>query len=110
MFWCFVLVILLVSLRCVVIISSDFIMFISVIVLLDFGCVFYSIDSYVEVLDGFRVYFEIYEWVRKMAVDVLEYDDTVEDVNLVGVLEEILESSERLRDLDLDVFVEEFER
>lgn len=45
-----------------------------------------------------------------MAVDVLEYDDTVEDVNLVGVLEEILESSERLRDLDLDVFVEEFER
>lgn len=45
-----------------------------------------------------------------MAVDVLEYDDTVEDVNLVGVLEEILESSERLRDLDLDVFVEELER
>lgn len=45
-----------------------------------------------------------------MAVDVLEYDDTAEDVNLVGVLEEILESSERLRDLDLDVFVEEFER
>lgn len=45
-----------------------------------------------------------------MAVDVLEYDDIVEDVNLVGVLEEILESSERLRDLDLDVFVEEFER
>lgn len=71
---------------------------------------FYSIDSYVEVLDGFRVYFEIYEWVRKMVVDVLEYDDIVEDVNLVGVLEEILESSERLRDLDLDVFVEEFER
>lgn len=71
---------------------------------------FYSIDSYVEVLDGFRVYFEIYEWVRKMVVDVLEYDDIVEDVNLVGVLEEILESSERLRDLDLDVFVEELER
>lgn len=45
-----------------------------------------------------------------MAVDVLEYDDTAEDVNLVGVLEEILESSERLRDLDLDVFVEELER
>lgn len=53
-----------------------------------------SIDLYIEVFDGFCVYFEIYEWVRKMVVDVLEYDELVEDVNFVGVFEEILENLE----------------
>lgn len=98
------------SLRCVVITGSDFTMFISVIVSLDPGCVFYSTDSYVEVLDGSRVHPETYEWARKMAVDALEYDDTAEDANPAGALEEILESPERLRDLDLDAFAEELER
>ena len=45
-----------------------------------------------------------------MAVDALEYDDTAEDANPAGALEEILENPERLRDLDLDAFAEELER
>ena len=45
-----------------------------------------------------------------MAVDALEYDDTAEDANPAGALEEILESPERLKDLDLDAFAEELER
>ncbi|XP_052133580.1 transcription elongation factor SPT6 [Frankliniella occidentalis] len=67
-----------------------------------------STEAYVEVLDGSRVHPEAYEWARKMAVDALEYDD--EDANPAGVLEEILESPERLKDLDLDAFAEELER
>ena len=61
-------------------------------------------------LDGSRVHPETYEWARKMAVDALEYDDTAEDANPAGALEEILESPERLKDLDLDAFAEELER
>ena len=45
-----------------------------------------------------------------MAVDALEYDDSAEDANPAGALEEILENPERLRDLDLDAFAEELER
>lgn len=67
-----------------------------------------STESYVEVLDGSRVHPETYEWARKMAVDALEYDD--EDANPAGALEEILESPERLKDLDLDAFAVELER
>ncbi|XP_025986196.2 LOW QUALITY PROTEIN: transcription elongation factor SPT6 [Solenopsis invicta] len=67
-----------------------------------------STEAYVEVLDGSRVHPETYEWARKMAVDALEYDD--EDANSAGALEEILESPERLKDLDLDAFAEELER
>ena len=63
-----------------------------------------------EVLDGSRVHPETYEWARKMAVDALEYDDTAEDANPAGALEEILESPERLKDLDLDAFAEELDR
>ena len=70
----------------------------------------YSTEAYVEVLDGSRVHPETYEWARKMAVDALEYDDTAEDANPAGALEEILESPERLKDLDLDAFAEELER
>ena len=70
----------------------------------------HSTDCYVEVLDGSRVHPETYEWARKMAVDALEYDDTAEDANPAGALEEILESPDRLRDLDLDAFAEELER
>lgn len=69
-----------------------------------------STEAYVEVLDGSRVHPETYEWARKMAVDALEYDDTVEDANPAAALEEILESPERLKDLDLDAFAEELER
>ena len=67
-----------------------------------------STEAYVEVLDGSRVHPETYEWARKMAVDALEYDD--EDANPAGALEEILESPERLKDLDLDAFAEELDR
>ncbi|KAJ8396463.1 hypothetical protein AAFF_G00017690 [Aldrovandia affinis] len=69
-----------------------------------------STDSYVEVLDGSRVHPETYEWARKMAVDALEYDESAEDANPAGALEEILENPERLKDLDLDAFAEELER
>lgn len=69
---------------------------------------FFSTEAYVEVLDGSRVHPETYEWARKMAVDALEYDD--EETNPAGALEEILESPERLKDLDLDAFAEELER
>ncbi|XP_071094189.1 transcription elongation factor SPT6-like [Haliotis cracherodii] len=69
-----------------------------------------STDNYVDVLDASRVHPEAYEWARKMAVDALEYDDTAEDANPAGALEEILESPERLKDLDLDAFAEELER
>ena len=69
-----------------------------------------STEAYIEVLDGSRVHPETYEWARKMAVDALEYDDTAEDANPAGALEEILESPERLKDLDLDAFAEELER
>lgn len=67
-----------------------------------------STEAYVEVLDGSRVHPEAYEWARKMAVDALEYDD--EDANPAGALEEILETPDRLKDLDLDAFAEELER
>lgn len=70
--------------------------------------IYFSTEAYVEVLDGSRVHPEAYEWARKMAVDALEYDD--EDANPAGALEEILESPERLKDLDLDAFAEELER
>ena len=69
-----------------------------------------STETYVDVLDGSRVHPEAYEWARKMAVDALEYDDTAEDANPAGALEEILESPERLKDLDLDAFAEELKR
>ena len=69
-----------------------------------------STEAYVEVLDGSRVHPETYEWARKMAVDALEYDDSAEDANPAGALEEILESPERLKDLDLDAFAEELDR
>jgi transcription elongation factor SPT6 len=68
-----------------------------------------STEAYVEVLDGSRVHPETYEWARKMAVDALEYEDE-EDANPAGALEEILESPERLKDLDLDAFAVELER
>ncbi|XP_022911236.2 transcription elongation factor SPT6 isoform X1 [Onthophagus taurus] len=68
-----------------------------------------STEAYVEILDGSRVHPETYEWARKMAVDALEYDDD-EGANPAGALEEILETPERLRDLDLDAFAEELER
>jgi len=69
---------------------------------------FYSTEAYVEVLDGTRVHPETYEWARKMAVDALEYDE--DEGTPAGALEEILESPERLKDLDLDAFAEELER
>ncbi|XP_078492453.1 transcription elongation factor SPT6 [Ciona intestinalis] len=69
-----------------------------------------STDAYIEILDGLRVHPETYEWARKMAVDALEYDESAEDANPSSALVEILESPERLKDLDLDAFAEELER
>lgn len=67
-------------------------------------------DTYVEPLDSTRIHPETYDWARKMAVDALEYDDTAEDANPAGALEEILDSPDRLKDLDLDAFAVELER
>ena len=67
-----------------------------------------STEAYVEVLDGSRVHPETYEWARKMAVDAMEHDD--EDPNPAGAVEEILETPDKLKDLDLDAFAEELDR
>ncbi|KAI8507404.1 Transcription elongation factor SPT6 [Branchiostoma belcheri] len=67
-------------------------------------------EQYIELLDGSRVHPETYDWARKMAVDALEYDESAEDANPAAALEEILETPERLKDLDLDAFAEELER
>ena len=67
-------------------------------------------DTYVEPLDSTRIHPETYDWARKMAVDALEYDDTAEDANPAGALEEILDNPDRLKDLDLDAFAVELER
>ncbi|CAI4228912.1 unnamed protein product [Auanema sp. JU1783] len=64
-------------------------------------------DGYVEVLDGSRVHPETYEWARKMAVDAIEADDNTDPT---AALEEILQTPDRLRDLDLDAFAEELKR
>lgn len=90
-----------------------FLCFLSVKIRITYGGLFIlpcSTDSYIEVLDGSRVHPETYEWARKMAVDALEYDESAEDANPAGALEEILENPERLKDLDLDAFAEELER
>ena len=73
-------------------------------------CVCSNTDTYVEPLDSTRIHPETYDWARKMAVDALEYDDTAEDANPAGALEEILDSPDRLKDLDLDAFAVELER
>ncbi|KRZ60152.1 Transcription elongation factor SPT6, partial [Trichinella nativa] len=65
---------------------------------------------FIDVLDGSRVHPETYEWARKMAFDALEYDETVDDYDPGTALDEILESPERLKDLDLDAFAEELQR
>jgi len=74
------------------------------------GGVCSNTDTYVEPLDSTRIHPETYDWARKMAVDALEYDDTAEDANPAGALEEILDSPDRLKDLDLDAFAVELER
>jgi len=73
-------------------------------------CACSNTDTYVEPLDSTRIHPETYDWARKMAVDALEYDDTAEDANPAGALEEILDSPDRLKDLDLDAFAVELER
>lgn len=35
------------------------------------------IMNYIEVFDGLWVYLEIYEWVKKMVVDVFDYDEVI---------------------------------
>ncbi|MCL4132324.1 UNVERIFIED_CONTAM: hypothetical protein GTU68_012793, partial [Idotea baltica] len=59
-------------------------------------------DNYIEVLDSTRIHPEAYDWARKMAVDALEYED--EEGKPAEALEEILETPERLSELDLEAF------
>jgi transcription elongation factor SPT6 len=68
-----------------------------------------SASDYTEVLDASRIHPETYEWARKMAIDALEYDESAEDA-LKESIEEILESPDKLKDLDLDAFAEELAR
>lgn len=67
-----------------------------------------SIDNkgaYVEVLDGSRIHPESYEWARKIAVDALELE---EDPNKAII--KILQTPEKLKDLDLDSFIDLLQR
>lgn len=60
-----------------------------------------------ELLDSTRIHPESYELAKKMAIDALEWDDRD---NQAAALEEIMESPEKLRDLDLEAFAEELKR
>ncbi|XP_047491052.1 transcription elongation factor SPT6-like [Penaeus chinensis] len=64
-------------------------------------------DNYIEVLDSTRIHPEAYDWARKMAVDALEYED--EEGKPAEALEEILETPERLSELDLEAFATELQ-
>jgi transcription elongation factor SPT6 len=63
---------------------------------------------FIEVLDSTRIHPEAYEWARKMAIDALDIDDAIDSAN--SALKEILESPDRLKDLDLDAFAAELLR
>ncbi|ESO03042.1 hypothetical protein HELRODRAFT_173910 [Helobdella robusta] len=59
-------------------------------------------DADVYFLDGSRIHPEVYPWARKMAQDALDYnEDAVKD---------ILETPEKLENLDLDAFFEELKK
>ena len=62
-------------------------------------------DNYIEVLDSTRIHPEAYDWARKMAVDALEYED--DEGKPAEALEEILETPEKLSELDLEAFATE---
>ncbi|ESO02028.1 hypothetical protein HELRODRAFT_161252 [Helobdella robusta] len=63
-------------------------------------------DDYdVDLLDGSRIHPEVYPWARKMAQNALDYDDDNEDA-----VNDILETPEKLEDLDLDLFAEELKK
>ena len=61
-----------------------------------------------QILDGSRVHPESYEWAKQMAVDALEYEDKVR--NTSNALKDILETPDKLKDLDLDAFAKELDR
>ncbi|CAG5108685.1 Similar to Spt6: Transcription elongation factor SPT6 (Drosophila melanogaster) [Cotesia congregata] len=65
-------------------------------------------DAYIEPLDSTRIHPETYEWARKMAVDAMEYED--ENSHHVGAVEEVMQTPEKLLDLDLDAFATELEK
>ncbi|XP_068217415.1 transcription elongation factor SPT6 isoform X2 [Palaemon carinicauda] len=64
-------------------------------------------ENYIEVLDSTRIHPEAYDWARKMAVDALEYED--EEGKPAEALEEILETPDRLSELDLEAFATELQ-
>ncbi len=66
---------------------------------------------FIEVLDSTRIHPEAYEWARKMAIDALDIDDANSAIDSANsALKEILESPDRLKDLDLDAFAAELLR
>ena len=62
-------------------------------------------ENYIEVLDSTRIHPEAYDWARKMAVDALEYEE--DEGKPAEALEEILETPEKLSELDLEAFATE---
>ena len=64
-------------------------------------------EQYVEPLDASRVHPEAYEWARKMAVDALDMDESVDGANPSDALVEVLEKPSVLNDLDLRAFADE---
>ena len=71
-------------------------------------------ETWLDPLDSTRIHPETYEWARKMAVDALEYDDVEGDEQAqqktARAVEEIMETPDKLKDLDLDAFAEELDR
>ena len=63
-------------------------------------------ESYIEILDSTRIHPEGYEWARKMAVDALDTEESLE-MEPSAALEEIFQNSEKLKELDLDAFAVE---
>ncbi|KAF7990730.1 hypothetical protein HCN44_000535 [Aphidius gifuensis] len=63
----------------------------------------YDTDNFIEILDSSRIHPDDYDFARRMALDILEYDDE----NATKALEEILDKPNILEDLDLDTYAEQ---
>nr|XP_045607015.1 transcription elongation factor SPT6-like [Procambarus clarkii] len=64
-------------------------------------------DNYIDVLDSTRIHPEAYDWARKMVFDALDYED--ENGEPAEALKEILETPEKLSELDLKAFANELQ-
>ncbi|XP_044010097.1 transcription elongation factor SPT6-like [Aphidius gifuensis] len=63
----------------------------------------YKNYNFIEILDSSRIHPDDYDFARRMALDILEYDDE----NATKALEEILDKPNILEDLDLDTYAEQ---